>query len=127
MLLLKICLHYVELESELESDGKDLEWVDMGPKGRGPAQIPQPYPTVDFLFSESPESASAKEEKKIKEAALISLLRVVGIPSTSAGGKAVSELTVERGVGAALSGIFYSSNKVHVVRRVSFRLLTADE
>jgi hypothetical protein len=53
--------------------------------------------------------------KKIKEAALISLLRLTATDVQDSATQNVSELTVERVVGSALSGVFYSANKVHIV------------
>ncbi|KAJ7206239.1 hypothetical protein B0H12DRAFT_449275 [Mycena haematopus] len=110
--LLKICLHFVVAESK----GKDLEWVDMTQRSaRNPARQSQPYPVVDFLFDEKPDSPSQIDAKKLKEASLVSLLRLTGVKSELPSRQAVSELTVERVVGSALSGIFYSANKVHVI------------
>ncbi|KAJ7773727.1 hypothetical protein DFH07DRAFT_952767 [Mycena maculata] len=107
--LLKVCLHYVVLAAKAARIDI-LEWT----RARQPEV--QGYPDVDFLFSEAPSEAAEADSKKLKEAALISLLRLSGPalenPKVA---QSLSELTVERIVGSALSGVFYSADKVHVI------------
>ncbi|KAK6997303.1 hypothetical protein R3P38DRAFT_3286421 [Favolaschia claudopus] len=68
------------------------------------------------MFEDDPSELPKQAEKKIKEAALITLLRLA---SVTASADVVSELAVERSVGAALSGVFYSADKIHVTSRSS--------
>ncbi|KAJ7699064.1 hypothetical protein B0H17DRAFT_317994 [Mycena rosella] len=92
-----------------------LQWVDLGAKTRpGPASEAREYPTVDLLFEMDPQGTAA-EQKRITEASLVSLLRLGGVNLSVTAGKSISELTVERAVGSALSGIFYSVRKVKVL------------
>ncbi|KAJ7737001.1 hypothetical protein DFH07DRAFT_966691 [Mycena maculata] len=107
--LLKVCLHYVVLAAKAARIDI-LEWT----RARQPEVLG--YPDVDFLFSEAPSEAAEADSKKLKEAALISLLRLSGPalenPKVA---QSLSELTVERIIGSALSGVFYSADKVHVI------------
>jgi hypothetical protein len=110
--VLKVCLHYVVMTAGNAAD-KLLRWID-NTKRNNPAVAS--YPHVDFVLDERPTKAVDIAAKKIKEAALISLLRLTAIDVHDSATQNVSELTVERVVGSTLSGIFYSANKVHIVR-----------
>ncbi|KAJ7865513.1 hypothetical protein B0H13DRAFT_1076367 [Mycena leptocephala] len=111
--VLKVCLHYVVVTAG-NAAGKLIKWIDRT-KRNDPANTVASYPHVDFIFDESPTKAVDVAAKKIKEAALISLLRLTAIDVQDSATQNVSELTVERVVGSALSGVFYSANKVHIV------------
>ncbi|KAJ6481247.1 hypothetical protein C8R47DRAFT_594073 [Mycena vitilis] len=104
--LLKVCLHYVAKKED------DLKWVSVGRSVQRKA-----YPIVDFLFSDDPlvMSDSEKETKRITEASLLSLLCLGDSHLTSAATGAISELTVERVVGSALCGIFYTADRVRIL------------
>ncbi|KAJ7157508.1 hypothetical protein C8R43DRAFT_996685, partial [Mycena crocata] len=100
--LLKVCLHYIEKESRKVSDSRDppRRELDLVFKDReGDTDYPEPnfhFPLQTVTFA--------------KERAVVSLLRVttIGKDSEHVQGdeRRVSELTVERLVGSALSAIF---------------------
>lgn len=112
--VLKVCLHYVVLTAG-KAATKLIRWVDRT-KRNDPANAVASYPRVELIFDEHPTKAADVTAKKIKEAALISLLRLTAIDVQDSATQNVSELTVERVVGSALSGVFYTANKVHIVR-----------
>jgi hypothetical protein len=139
--LLRVCLYYLTF-----SEGF-VEWVDKKTRaGNDTSESTQLE--VDFLFDEDPTpDAQQKEYKGLTEASLISLLRLTGVEeepvekpirqtdddSASKSDKDIkkmfaahsdiSELTVERAVGSALSGIFYSATKVYIIRRALHSIL----
>ncbi|KAJ7656485.1 hypothetical protein DFH06DRAFT_1328764 [Mycena polygramma] len=80
------------------------------------------FPEVDFNFSADPhvlDGVALKDRRFIVVDALISLLWLWGISKDSPKYKnEVSDLSMERVVGSALSGIFYSGSRVHVLRQV---------
>ncbi|KAJ6558026.1 hypothetical protein B0H19DRAFT_1149506 [Mycena capillaripes] len=107
--LLKVCLHYVVLAAK-DAAVEILEWTHARQSDA------RRYPEVNFLFSEVPSEAAEADSKKLKEAALISLLRLSSpIPENPKVTQPISELTVEQIVGSALSRVFYSTDKVHVI------------
>ncbi|KAJ7769046.1 hypothetical protein B0H14DRAFT_3591423 [Mycena olivaceomarginata] len=110
--VLEVCLHYVVVTGE-NAASKLIKWIDRT-KRNDPANAVASYPHVDFIFDESPMKAVDVAAKKIKEAALISLLRLTATDVQDSATQNVSELTVERVVGSALSGVFYSANEVHI-------------
>ncbi|KAJ7742850.1 hypothetical protein B0H16DRAFT_1562561 [Mycena metata] len=141
--LLKVCLHYVANEAipRRRMEWINLEQTRNARATRAKeACIPQEELDLledgkilfkvwpDLLFAEdtdmsisgpdakkSTSQKSASESRKLKEASLISLLRLNSPNSFSQAGRVISELTVERAVGSALNGIFYSAEKVHVI------------
>ncbi|KAJ7882759.1 hypothetical protein B0H14DRAFT_3857455 [Mycena olivaceomarginata] len=90
---LKICLHYVDKENEAgtAAGSKDLIWESRPTKTE--------YPVPDLYF----EVNSTNTASFVKERAVVSLMRLTAQEEETT---RVSELTVERLVGSALSGIF---------------------
>ncbi|KAJ7927166.1 hypothetical protein B0H13DRAFT_1861545 [Mycena leptocephala] len=118
--LLKVCLHFdlaaaEKLSAQREpSLNLDLEWVAGRAQNKPDATERIVIVTPDLVFPAHSIDAQVVEVKKLKEASVISLLRLTGVKSTE--GPNISELTVERVVGSALSGILYNAKKVRVMR-----------
>ncbi|KAJ7509707.1 hypothetical protein B0H11DRAFT_1256013 [Mycena galericulata] len=104
--LLKVCLHYVVLAAD-DAGFPAIDWTRRAVTSGGK------YPSVDLIFDEAPRDAKEIKSKRLKEAALISLLRLSG-PSVEESHN-ISELSVERIVGSALSAVFHSVHQVHVI------------
>ncbi|KAJ6624011.1 hypothetical protein B0H10DRAFT_1943505 [Mycena sp. CBHHK59/15] len=113
--LLKVCLHYVSTAAEKlaaqrePSVNRDLEWVASRVQNKPDITARLVTVTPDLVFPAHSIDPQVVEMKKLKEASVISLLRLTGVKSTE--GPNISELTVERVVGSALSGIFYNAKK----------------
>ncbi|KAJ7870063.1 hypothetical protein B0H14DRAFT_3861028 [Mycena olivaceomarginata] len=113
--LLKVCLHYVSAAAEKlaaqrePSVNRDLEWVASRVQNKPDTTARLVTVTPDLVFPAHSIDPQVVEMKKLKEASVISLLRLTGVKSTE--GPNISELTVERVVGSALSGIFYNAKK----------------
>ncbi|KAJ7086122.1 hypothetical protein B0H15DRAFT_909892 [Mycena belliarum] len=105
--LLKVCLHYVELSA---LHGTPIKWID-----DRVAHPPGDRETVvEIIYKDNPSVPEVLKKTRAKEAALVSLLRLGGPNLDTVKLHAISELTVERTVGSAISGIFYSADKVRV-------------
>ncbi|KAJ7086133.1 hypothetical protein B0H15DRAFT_360029 [Mycena belliarum] len=106
--LLKVCLHYVELSA---LHGTPIKWID-GRVAHPPGGLKETV--VEIIYNDNPSVPEVLKKTRAKEAALVSLLRLGGPNLDTVKLHAISELTVERTVGSAISGIFYSADKVRV-------------
>ncbi|KAK7019047.1 hypothetical protein R3P38DRAFT_1285676 [Favolaschia claudopus] len=107
--LLKVAMHFVCAACPNGYLEQQFVWINRADPSE--SKKTTQYPEVEFMFEDDPSELPKQAEKKTKEAAVITLLRLA---SVTASADVVSELAVERSVGAALSGVFYSADKIHV-------------